>query len=689
MQKETDTAIVQPGNISMISTTEFTKDEYKEYFSKLVNLEREEEMRRHEQEMKNLSGREREKRGRAILQCRARSNEIGYGGTYVVKFVRKQGMPDTEIGVGDLVRISKNNPLSDKNPYGTVIEKTGYSIQVSFNNTPPKWMFHKQVRLDLYVNDVTFKRMLQSINDVVNAQVTNAFLTSSVLSKMSIKSSSDQINSLTFFNKDLNESQKKTVYQCLSKSPFHLIHGPPGTGKTVTCVEVIQQAISRNKTVLACADSNTAVDNLVEKLVQQGKNVVRVGHPARVTPVLRDHSLDYLLDQNETFKKAQQIREKAYALKEKQDEFTFPSGRWRRGLSNSQILKLASKNKSSRGIPADKINEMATSIEFQEKINNLFTEIDITEKRAVREVLHQCDVVCTTNASSGSEVLKNHRFDLCVIDEATQACEPSCLIPIVKADKVIMAGDHKQLPPTILNETAERRGLSISLFERLIALYGSQIKSLLNVQYRMHENIMGFSNHHFYNDKLKADESVKQHTLKDLLEDSKHEKETNRDIFPTANSIHPLIWIDTHTNNGSEWSRPGSTSKENRVEAKLIQNIVIQFLNLGIDPSDIGVITPYYDQKILIRKFVKNEILEVDTVDGFQGREKEIIILSLTRSNPQGNIGFLRDLRRLNVSITRARRKLIVIGDSDTICSDNIYQLFYEYINQYGRILTT
>ncbi|MBS3777728.1 MAG: IGHMBP2 family helicase [Candidatus Thermoplasmatota archaeon] len=687
MGKETDITVVKPGDPSRVSKVKFSNHEYNKHFSKLVNLERKEEMRRHEQEIKKLSGKQREKRGRAVLHCSARNDGMGYGGTFLVKFVRKKGMPDTEIAVGDLVRISKRDPLSDRNPYGTVVEKTGYSLQVSFNDKPPKWMYHKNVRLDLYVNDVTFKRMLQAINDVSQDHVKNITLTSSLLSKKQIKNKTMEIHS--FFNNKLNESQKQTVKNCLSSNLFHLIHGPPGTGKTITCVEVIEQVIEENQTVLACADSNTAVDNLVEKLVEQNRSVVRIGHPARVTPMLREHSLDYLLEENETFQKALRVRNKAYDLKEKQDQFTFPSGRWRRGLSNTQIKKLASKNKGSRGISEGKIKEMATSLEFQDKINNLFNEIDILEGQAVKELLEECDVVCTTNASAGSEVLNNHRFDICVIDEATQACEPSCLIPIVKADKIVMAGDHKQLPPTILNEEAEKKGLSISLFERLIALYGNGIKSLLTVQYRMNEKIMGFSNHHFYNDNLQADESVKNHTIQGLLTKNVFEENAELKWWEVVNPSEPIVWIDTKKQKGFERSRSGSTSKENIGEARLIQDVTSTLLQLGIKSKHIGLITPYYDQKGVLNSMIGTEKMEIDTVDGFQGREKEIILVSLTRSNPHGNIGFLKDLRRLNVSVTRARRKLIIIGDSSTVCTNETYKSFYDFVTKNGQVINS
>jgi len=198
---------------------------------------------------------------------------------------------------------------------------------------------------------------------------------------------------------------------------------------------------------------------------------------------------------------------------------------------------------------------------------------------------------------------------------------------------------------------------------------------------------MGFSNQLFYDGKLKADDSVKHHTLKDLFSDGV--REIQLDLKPTEifDPKESLIWIDTKKNKQGERSRFGSTSKENVAEAKLIQDIVNRFVRLGLNPKDIGVITPYYDQKKLLHSLIESEYIEVDTVDGFQGREKELVLVSLKRSNPKGNIGFLKDLRRLNVSITRARRKLIIIGDSRTVCTDETYESFYDFVSQQGIII--
>lgn len=668
--------IVELGDPKSISQRKYSIDEYVEHFSDLVELERQEEMERHEKEMKTLSGWEREKKGRAILKARARDAGTGLGGKFIVKFVRKDGLPETEISVGDLVRISKNQPLSDDNPSGTVMEKTNYSLKVAFDDKPPGWMYDK-VRIDLYVNDITYQRMLDALEKVKDLKGKKRKLIEALLEgkKRDLKT----IDDVHFCNRELNNSQKEAVIKAMGSEDIHLIHGPPGTGKTVTSVEVIEQAVENNKKILACADSNIAVDNLVEHLVSRGRNVVRVGHPARVTPILREHTLDYILEKNSTYQKAQELREKALELKDEQEQYTYPSGRWRRGLSNEAIKSLAKKGKGSRGISPHKMKEMAKSIELQEEIDDLFEKVDELEKKAVDEVIDDSDVICSTNSSAASEALEDEEFDLCVIDEATQATEPSCLIPVTKAKKLVMAGDHKQLPPTILNQEAKRKGLNETMFERIIALHGDGVKTLLKEQYRMHEKIMEFSAEKFYEGELKADNSVRYHTLEDLV------NKTHKGKFKKVlNLSEPVIFVNTNQKM-RERSRKGSPSKENPGEAKIAVALAERLIDLNLKPRDIGIITPYKDQTDLIENKINEEDLEVDTVDGFQGREKEVIILSLTRSNKDKNIGFLKDLRRLNVSLTRARRKLIIIGDKKTLSTSSTYAELFDYVEKNGK----
>ncbi|MCK8826176.1 IGHMBP2 family helicase [Natroniella acetigena] len=659
-----------------------TVENYINKYKFLVQLEREEEMKYHEAEIKNLSGQEREKKGRAFLNLRGRDQGQAFAGKFVVKFMKQQqgrSLPDTEINIGDLIMISKNEPLNPDNPTGTVVEKTNYSITAVFDNQPPGFVYGKNLRLDLYVNDITFQRMLDALGRLESTSGRLKSLRSKLLGIEDL--TFDAKENVEFSNLALNQSQREAVETALAAKDFFLIHGPPGTGKTVTAIEILEQAVQRQKKILATADSNTAVDNLVERLIKRGLNVLRIGHPVRVNPVLRQHTLDYLIEEQPEYKKAEQVREQAYKLLEQQKENIHPSGRWRRGLSNKQIKKLANQGKGSRGISSNKIKEMADWLELQDEIERLFAQVEHLEDETVKRLIKEADVICTTNSTAGSEVLAGEEFDLLVLDEATQATEPSALIPLVKADKVVLAGDHKQLPPTILNKEAEKEGLSKSLFERLLEVHSTEVKQMLKVQYRMNQQIMNFINQEFYEGELIAATEVKDW---DLTELDFEIFQGNSPAERALNCKEAIAFFDTAGMNASEHFKQNSTSLQNRVEAELCTEIVSYAINGGIKEEQIAVITPYYDQVDLIKNLLKFDRVEVNTVDGFQGREKEVIVLSLVRSNSKGNIGFLRDVRRLNVSLSRAKKKLIVIGDSSTIGGEQIYYRLISYIQSVG-----
>ncbi|MFB6203729.1 MAG: IGHMBP2 family helicase [Candidatus Nanohaloarchaea archaeon] len=656
---------------------------YVEKYRNLVEMEREEEMRRHEESIRNLSGREREDRGKAILHMRGRDEGEGLEG-HLVKFMRNrkgEELPETEITVGDLVMLSKNDPLRDDNPTGTVVEKTRYSVTVAFDENPPGFVYDRGLRMDLYVNDITYQRMKDALSELKSADGRLEELRD-VVAGLKEPGEPEPAEVDSWHNEKLNESQRNAVRRALGAEDFHLIHGPPGTGKTTTAIEVIQQYIDRGKTVLATADSNAAVDNILEFLLDQGVDAVRVGHPARVTPQLREHTLDSLVEENEKYRESQEVREKAFELKDRQDDLTHPSGRYRRGMSNEKIKELADQGRGSRGVPAEKIEEMAEWLEIQEEADELFEKSDRLEEEAVQEVIESMDVVCTTNSTAGSELMEDREFDVLVIDEATQATEPSCLIPITHADEVVMAGDHRQLPPTVKNQEAAEKGLEDTLFERLAEDH-LEIKDMLEVQYRMHRKIMDFSSEHFYGGKLRADSSVEDHTLADLDYDGDRPDSWDEALSPE----HPAVFLDTSKIDASERTRQGSTSKENRREAKIVQEITEEVLDAGIHDEDVAVISPYDDQVDLLDRRIDREDLEVKTVDGFQGREKEVVIISLVRSNERDEIGFLRDVRRLNVALTRAKRKLVVVGDSDTVSTHDTYSQLLEYMEDKGKLL--
>lgn len=665
------------------------ENKYVRHFIELVELEREEQMRLHKEEMRKLSGKEREEKGRAFLQMKGKFQGLELGGKHVVKFKKQKTglkLPESEIEVGDIVLVSEKKLWDEDNPTGTVAEKTSFSITVAFDEAPPGFVFRKSLRIDLFVNDITFQRMIEALKKFKKLP---KWKKDKLLGKKNPEF--HKIGKIEFLNKELNKSQQEAILRCLAALDFFLIHGPPGTGKTVTCVEVIAQLVKRrNKRekgykVLATADSNVAVDNLVEQLDKIGVNVVRIGHPARIIPSLRRRSLDYLVQEEPEYRKAQKLREEGYKLKKCMKGSIVPEMQWRRGLSDEEIIKLAREGKTTRGIPKKKMKEMRKGVDLKKRIDKLFSDARELEERMVKKIIKEGEVICATNSTAGSEILKDEKFDFAIIDEATQSTEPSSLIPVLKAKRFILAGDHKQLPPTVLNEEAARKNLSKSLFERFLGLYGEKIRVMLDVQYRMNEEIEEFPSKEFYNGKLEAGEQVKRQKFEDLVQNSVLKSEKEKEF--ENEDFKPFLFIDTSGRGGDEFVervREGSTSRENRGEAKLVKEITERFLSFGIRPEDIAIISPYEDQRSLIRSMLRVEGLEIKTVDGFQGREKEVVIVSFVRNNKVRDIGFLRDLRRLNVSITRAKKKLILIGNSDTLKIEGCYKRLVELAKEKG-----
>jgi predicted DNA helicase len=665
---------------------------YADRLGALVELERAEEMRRHEQEIQTLSGRERERRGRALLDMRGREEGEGLGGV-LVKFMRArkgQALPDHEIRVGDLVMISKTDPLRDDNPTGTVTQVTNYSVTAAFDATPGGWVFGDGLRLDLYANDITYRRMQAALGRLPTAEGPLARLRD-VCTGTAAPADAAPAAIDDWHDEALNASQRRAVRRAVGTDDVHLIHGPPGTGKTTTAVEGIRQCVDRGASVLATAASNTAVDNMVARLVEQGVDVVRLGHPARVAPALQAHTLDAQIEDHETYRQSQATREQAFDVLDRRDEHTVPSGRWRRGMSDHKIKDLAEEGRGARGVPPEKIEDMAAWLRLRERADELFAEADRLEQAAVDAVVDAAAVVGTTNSTAGSEHLQNQTFDVLVIDEATQATAPSCWIPMVHARRAILVGDHKQLPPTILNPEAAESGLQYTLFERLARHHETDpeapgsIRSLLRTQYRMHETIMGVSSCRFYDGRLVADASVRHHTLADLGVTREALPAAHRDILDPA---APFVFVDTRAVDAPERQRSGSHSRENPREAALVAELADVLLAAGVPAADIAVIAPYDDQVSRLRDRLDADALEVDTVDGFQGREKEVVLVSLVRSNDTGRVGFLNEPRRINVALTRARRKAVVVGDAGTVTAAPVFDTVRRYAEVEGRVVS-
>ena len=584
---------------------------------RLVNYERDAEIDLMTQEISTMSGKKREELGRAINKVKGKfiGKELGL---QIVQFGRSDRI-ETEISVGDMVLISTEDPLKS-DLTGTVTEKGSRFIKVAFDKRIPRWALRKKVRIDLYANDVTFKRMEDNLRHLSlrGKDALEYILTDRDPRK------NRHIPYIDYIDDSLNPSQKSAIENALSCENFFLIHGPFGTGKTRTLVELISQETRQNHKVLATAESNAAVDNILERLMENKKlNLTRLGHPQRVSDHNITQTLAYKVEKHELNSRIKKIHKKIDKLIEKRNSFTRPTPQLRRGYGNYDILHNASKGKGGRGVSPEKMKSMAQWIECNQEIDELHDDIKRVENKMIRDIIEISDVILATNSSAALDSIAKTKFDVAIIDEASQATIPSILIPIAKARRFILAGDHKQLPPTIIS--AKAGDLEKTLFEELIKIYPSK-SQLLNVQYRMNKLLMKFPNKEFYNNGLKSDESVDEIKIDDLLNSNNHEE--------------ALLFINTsNVDNNREAHLKDSKSIMNQLESEIAVRIAKDYLDAGIREEDIGIISPYADQVKVIQEKTP---VEVKTVDGFQGREKEIIIISTVRSNDDGNIGFLK-----------------------------------------------
>jgi len=650
------------------------REKYYDKFYELIQLERDEEIQRHLNEIKKLSGYQREKKGRAFLNMRGKKEKTTILGRTIIKYLKMdytKALPDSEIKVGNVVVISKKNVLDNNNPKGTVIEKSKFNITIAFDSKPDKIFYRDNVRIDLYVNDLSYKRMIEALDVIKDNKEENKYLINKILGNNKLEDG--KYNGDEKIQRGLNISQKEAIKRALSTRDVFLVHGPPGTGKTSTCIEILTEAAKSHEynRILATAESNAAIDNMVYRLVRRDVKVIRIGHPFRVNKTLREHTLDFMIEDHLRYKEITALREQAYEKLEELDSLTHPSQRWVRGMSTEEIISLAKEGKGSRGVSKEKIREIAEYLKVKENINKIFKKAAETEKEIISELLKDAEVICTTNVTAGSEILDGYTFDLLLMDEASQATEPSSLIPIVKSKKVIFAGDHKQLPPTIMSDKARNNGLSVSMFERLISDFGKKNSFMLDMQYRMNDKISKFPSEKFYDGKLMSGRRNKDWKLNIY---GRLPKKYKFAFDPEK----PIVFINRFGSYEKKISGSGSVYNEN--ESKVVKYLTDTFIDLGINEDQIGVITPYKAQVDCIRTELNNRAIEVDTVDSFQGRAKDIVILSLVRSNETGEVGFLKDYRRLNVSITRARKKLIVIGDRVTVQNEPLYKELLDYI---------
>ncbi|CCF57379.1 hypothetical protein KAFR_0C03880 [Kazachstania africana CBS 2517] len=619
--------------------------------------------------------------GLAINNLTLENIRTGLAGKLYVELAPDNAIDDEinrgDIKVGDIVIIkpsSKNASSSQKKKHsknqestndpdsqctGVVYRITSQQITVTVDEkeeqNATKLYSYSRLHILKTANTITYKRMestmrkLQEFDSIPSNKIIQFLLNGATFIP---RVSGDTIQ---FHNPNLNESQRDAIKFSIDNE-ISIIHGPPGTGKTYTIIEIIQQLVKRGERVLVCGPSNIAVDTILERLakVLPGNLLLRIGHPARLLEANLSHSLDILSKNSDA----------GAIVKDIYHEID-------RTISSIRKIKSYKERK-----------------EAWNEVKLLRKELRVKEKKVIDELILGAKVIVSTLHGSSSKELCNiynsteKLFDTLIIDEVSQSMEPQCWIPLISHYKsnmkrLILAGDNKQLPPTVKTEDDVKiqSKLEKTLFDRLVEIYGDQFRKLLNVQYRMNENIMTFSSVQMYDGKLLADDSVRDKLLSDIPGVDAND-ETNL----------PLIWYDTQGDDFLESTEEETStifqSKFNENEALIAMDHVKKLIESNIPEHAIGIISPYSAQVALLKKTISDKYptIEISTVDGFQGREKEVIIFSLVRSNEKFEVGFLKDERRLNVAMTRPKKQLCVIGNIETLQRSG-----NKYLDSWGR----
>jgi ATP-dependent RNA/DNA helicase IGHMBP2 len=631
---------------------------------------------------------ERQRRGLTWYPITITQQEIGFGGKWVLELERQSGEQGQQglhlFQVGSNASLFSNAPghsASDLPALNGVITSVRRNklMLATTKEELPDWVHESgklgggKLGIDLTFDAVSYSEMDQALSNVMLAHGNRlAELRDVLLGAAQASFREPQADDL-FYPSPLNDSQLEAVRHVITAQDVAIIHGPPGTGKTTTLVQAILETIRRERRVLVCAPSYTAVDLLTEKLAERGVNVIRMGNPSRVSELLLKHTLDARVMAHPSYGKMRAMRQTAEQHR-------------------NTAAELASQHARDFGFEGRQQRRL-----LKEEARTLSQAAIDLERFMVDDVLESVQVITSTLVGASNRNIRYLDFETVFIDEAAQALEPGCWIPIAKGQRVVLAGDHHQLPPTVKSEKAARDGLRETLFEKCIKRQPATAR-MLNVQYRMHEHIMAFSSEQFYGGRLEAHPSVRYAGL------SAYDESFAPDL--------PVEFLDTHGMGLLEISIPESRSTANPDEADVLLQRLAQLL-APYDPIareqsheqdteqryeqralSIGVIAPYraqinylkdaIEENVMLGPLLAQRMLSVGTVDSFQGQERDIIAISLTRSNTQGEIGFLSDVRRMNVGMTRAKRKLLLVGDSSPLSSNPFFTDLLAYVKRMG-----
>ncbi len=624
--------------------------EYLKKIKSLLQVEQDEDLKQFKEQFLKVDLNARKKNGLTWHPVVISNSELGFGEYLHIDIERTTNLFEPHqfsSGKNVIFFSNKNNEVQEMKGTVKAVFKNTMKI-ILHTDELPDWAYEGKLGVNVEFDSNSYTEMHYALDKVIAASENRVSELREIFHGTR-KAEFEKVDDSLVIS-SLNLSQNRAVRKALAAKDVAVIHGPPGTGKTTTIVQAIRVALQTEKQILVCAPTNTAVDLLTEKLKEQGINVLRLGHPARVSDKQIESTIDGQMQNHEHFKEIKTLRKNA-----------------------EEYFKMAGKYKRTFGKEEAQQRTM-----YYTEAKNCIKEAILLEDYIVDSLFANAQVICCTPVTSTGKHLKNKRFKTLFFDEASQALEPMAWIPLLKCDRVIFSGDHFQLPPVVKSKLAMQGGLSETLFERCIKL--DEAPSLLNLQYRMHNAIMGFSNEVFYNGELEADASVKE----TLLSYNEQDYLLNK----------PIDFIDTAGCGFDEEINPESLSLRNAGEANLVWKhlklLVEQYLQVSgkeVFDLSVGIISPYKEQNEFLNNEFADQIVDenlrkritIKTIDGFQGEERDIIYISFVRSNTENEIGFLSDIRRTNVALTRARKKLVIIGDSATLANSDFYKKLIDY----------
>lgn len=618
----------------------------------LLKIEQDEDYRQYKEQFLRVNLEQRKLNGLSWYPVKINSEELGSNELVTLEVERTSLLDHPhQFSSGKNVSLFSQQTQTPHELNGTVKSVNRNSLKLIVNaDELPDWCYEGKLGLNVQFDENSYQEMQRALDTLLFTKNQRLLELLQILEGEQEPVFSPKNNEVVV--QTLNGSQNKALNHVLNAQDIAVVHGPPGTGKTSTMVQAIRYTLQEEPQVLVCAPTNTAVDLISEKLLELGIDVLRLGHPARVSEELQVCSLDGKVPASKHYKEIKLLRKNA-------EEYFRMAGKYKRVFGKEEAAQRAS---------------------YYAEAKNNIKEARLLEDLVEDELFRTAHVICCTPVSSTHRRLARTKFKTLFFDEASQALEPMVWIPLLKCERLILFGDHFQLPPVVKNVEAKKGGLDQSLLDRCIERDKTTV--LLNRQYRMNQIIMGFSNSWFYKGELSADESVKEQVL------------ANEE---TAYLNHCLEFIDTAGCDFEEEQNPETLSyanpKEGEVLFKHLQQLLDTYsLQENVPDLSIGLISPYKEQREWMSQHLEDyglkkskvEELHIKTIDGFQGEERDVIYISLVRSNEKQEIGFLGDERRMNVALTRARKKLVVIGDSSTIGLHPFYKAFLEYCEKNG-----